>query len=109
MEESITEVKGWREKVECWQKTITEKLQHMVTGKSAWAFFIVFLTICLAVVGFLWRGQVTLWEKTAIDHKETVDLLKAGTEKIAILDKKMDLIDYKVELHLKETEKEKKK
>ena len=93
------------EALKLWQGSVTDTLKHIVTAKAAWAFFVVFLSVCLAVVGFLWRGQVTLWEKTALDHKETIDLLNKGTDKIAILDKKMDLIDYKVQVHLEETKK----
>ena len=86
-----------------WEKDAKETLKHIVTAKAAWSFFIVFLSVCLAVVGFLWRGQVAMWDKITLDHKESMGMLNAGKEAIGTLDKKLDLMSYKVEKHFEET------
>jgi hypothetical protein len=88
MEEALKNIKKW-------QETVTATLTHIVTAKSAWAFFVVFLSVCLAVVGFLWHGQIAIWNNVNLNHKETMSLINS-------VDKKVDLIDYKVQKHLEE-------
>jgi hypothetical protein len=89
MEEAIAFIKDW-------QKGVTETLKHIVTGRSAWAFFALFLTVCLAVVGFLWHGQVAIWDNVNLNHKETMRAITDLREKVII-------IDYKVQKHLDDT------
>ena len=95
MEESLKNMKTWAEGV-------TETLKHIVTAKAAWAFFVVFLSVCLAVVGFLWHGQLAAWNNINLNHKET---MKAVTE---IKDKVL-ILDFKVGQHLEETKDNKKR
>lgn len=88
MEESLTFIKNW-------QKDVTETLKHIVTGRSAWAFFVVFLSVCLAVVGFLWHGQVAIWNNVNLNHQQTMGAITEIKEKVIV-------IDYKVQKHLDE-------
>jgi hypothetical protein len=90
IEESIKSIK-------LWQKDVTDILKHIVTGRSAWAFFIVFLSVCMAVVGFLWHGQIAIWNNINLNHKETMSGIKQLSDKVII-------IDYKVQRHLDDTD-----
>jgi hypothetical protein len=82
--------------IKIWEKEAKETLKHIVTGRSAWAFFVVFLSVCLAVVGFLWHGQVAIWNNVNLNHKQTMNAITDIKEKVIV-------IDYKVQKHLDET------
>lgn len=105
IEESIDNVKSWKDKIEEWQKSVTNSLENMVTAKAAWAFFVVFLSVALGVVGFLWRGQIAIWDKVVLDHKETMQSMNKVGESLNEMDKKLTLLDYKVQSHLDEGKK----
>ena len=85
-----------------------------VSSAAAWGFFVVFLSVCLAVVGFLWHGQVAIWNNVNLNHKETIekiDSLKSSVSlvinKVDILDLKAQGIEKKVDQHLIDSNKKK--
>jgi hypothetical protein len=79
-----------------WEKDAKETLKHIVTAKAAWSFFVVFLTVCLAVISFLWHGQTKILDLVKEDHNQSMKVVTEIKEKVII-------IDYKVQQHLEET------
>jgi len=90
MEESLKNIKTWEEEAK-------KILQNVVTGKTAWGFFTFFILLCMAVVGFIWHGQTSIANRVDAGLKETMH----GVNRI---DSKMQIIEYKVDQHLIETE-----
>jgi hypothetical protein len=80
-----------------WEKDAKETLKHIITAKASWAFFVVFLSICLGVVGFLWHGQLAIWNNVNLNHKEAMAAIRSVSDKVLV-------IDYKVQRHLDDTE-----
>lgn len=77
------------------------KNSNPLSGKTAMWLFGMFILISMAVVGFLWHGQTAIWGRVDAGHKETMGAI---TE----LDKKVIIIDYKVQKHLDESHASKK-
>lgn len=85
-----------------------------VSSAAAWAFFVVFLSVCLGVVGFLWHGQVAIWENVNLNHKETMSKMDSLKSTISLVNNKLDVLDMKaqgiekkVDEHINESHKKK--
>lgn len=53
----------------------------------------IFIVLSLTVVGFLWRGQVSISNTVISGHKETMDALYELKGKVLILDFKVQQLD----------------
>ena len=67
---------------------VVEEIEGM--NRFAKLAMVIFVLIAMAIVGFLWHGQTSIWNEVKTNHMETMTAISDSKKDIAVINQKFD-------------------